>query len=353
MKPRNQEIDSRQTGYGKGQRDRKRRGRNDVILATWNVRTLGKLGALRAVKEQLSKYNIDIAAIQETKWAGKGIFGLGEHILLYSGGQQKYGGTGFIVKKQLKKDILNFHPIDERMCYIRKKAKFFRVTLFNVYAPTEERTDKDAFYSKLEEEYNKIPKHDVKIVMGDMNAKIGKEKQYRQTIGKESLHRESNDNGQRLIDFAISRNMVVKSMWNQRKDIHKMTWRSPDGSTCNEIDHVIIEARHVSDIMEVKTCRGADGDTDHFIIKIRYRQRIERYREGRRMQQERYDTRKLQDSEIQKTYQEKFKEKLGEAPERWVNGEVEDKWEILKKSVIEAASESGEGKKGGEEERLV
>jgi hypothetical protein len=36
MKPQNQEIDSRRTGYGKG-RDRKRRGRNDVTLATWNV----------------------------------------------------------------------------------------------------------------------------------------------------------------------------------------------------------------------------------------------------------------------------------------------------------------------------
>jgi hypothetical protein len=36
--------------------------------------------------------------------------------------------------------------------------------------------------------------------------------------------------------------------------------------------------------MEVKTCRGADGDTDHFMVKIKYRQRIARYREGGRMQ---------------------------------------------------------------------
>jgi hypothetical protein len=36
MKPRNQKIDSRRTGYGKGQRDRKWRGRSDVTLATWN-----------------------------------------------------------------------------------------------------------------------------------------------------------------------------------------------------------------------------------------------------------------------------------------------------------------------------
>jgi hypothetical protein len=54
----------------------------------------------------------------------------------------------------------------------------------------------------------------------------------------------SNGNGTRLIDFAVSRNMVISSMRFPHNDIHKETWISPDGHTRSQIDHVLIDARH-------------------------------------------------------------------------------------------------------------
>lgn len=84
-----------------------------------------------------------------------------------------------------------------------------------------------------------------------MNAKIGRETTHQAIMGKESLHKESNDNGERIIDFATSKNMVVLSTCFPRKDIHKYTWRSPDGKTHNQIDHVLIDKRGASGIMQV------------------------------------------------------------------------------------------------------
>ena len=43
----------------------------------------------------------------------------------------------------------------------------------------------------------------------------------------------------------------------------KETWVSQDGITRNQVDNVIVDRRHASDIMEVSSCRGADGDRDH------------------------------------------------------------------------------------------
>jgi hypothetical protein len=43
---------------------------------------------------------------------------------------------------------------------------------------------------------------DVKIIIGNMNAKVGKEDVYTPTSGKHSLHVESNNNGTRLINLA-------------------------------------------------------------------------------------------------------------------------------------------------------
>lgn len=42
-----------------------------------------------------------------------------------------------------------------------------------------------------------------------MNAKIGKQEEYRPTIGKYNLDDELNDNGFRLLNLASARNTVV------------------------------------------------------------------------------------------------------------------------------------------------
>ena len=57
--------------------------------------------------------------------------------------------------------------------------------------------------------------------------------------GKESLHQSSNDNGLRIINFPISKD-IMQSTWLQER---LSRWRSPDGVTKNHIDHVIIDAR--------------------------------------------------------------------------------------------------------------
>jgi hypothetical protein len=60
------------------------------------------------------------------------------------------------------------------------------------------------------------------------------------TIGNESLRQDSNDNGVRIVNFATSKNLVVKSTMFPHRNIHKYTWTSPDGKTHNQIDHVLI-----------------------------------------------------------------------------------------------------------------
>lgn len=99
-----------------------------------------------------------------------------------------------------------------------------------------------------------------------MNAKIGRENIYRPTIGKESLHSISNDNGARLINFAMSNGIIIRSTYFQRKDIHKQTWISPDAATKSQIDHVMIDNKHRSWFSNVRSYRGADADTDHYLV---------------------------------------------------------------------------------------
>ena len=99
--------------------------------------------------------------------------------------------------------------------------------------------------------FDHFPKYHMKMLLGDFNAKVGRENIFKPTIGQESLHQDSNDNGVRIVNFATSKNLVVKSTMFPHRDIHKYTSTSPDGKTDNQIDHVLIDRRWNSGVLDV------------------------------------------------------------------------------------------------------
>ena len=121
----------------------------------------------------------------------------------------------------------------------------FNIIVLNMHATSEEKSDssKDSFYEELEHVFDHFNKYDMKILLGDFNAKVGGENIFKPTRVNESLHQDSNDNGVRIVNFATSKNLVVKSRMFPHRDIHKHTWTSPDGKTHNQIDHILIDRR--------------------------------------------------------------------------------------------------------------
>jgi hypothetical protein len=75
----------------------------------------------------------------------------------------------------------------------------------------------------------------MKSLLGDFNAEVGREDIFKPTIWNESLHKISNDNGVRIVNFATSKILIVKSTMLSHRNIHKFTWTSPDGKTHNQI----------------------------------------------------------------------------------------------------------------------
>jgi hypothetical protein len=94
------------------------------------------------------------------------------------------------------------------MSYIILRGRWCHIIVLNVHAPTEDKTDyvKDSFNEELECVFDKFPKYHMTILLGDFNAKIGREVTFTPTIGNESLHEISNDNAVRLVNFAASQN---------------------------------------------------------------------------------------------------------------------------------------------------
>jgi hypothetical protein len=112
-----------------------------------------------------------------------------------------------------------------------------------VHAPVEDKDDviNDSYYEELEQVFYRFPRYHTKILLGDFNAKVGRENIFKPIIGDESLHEVSNVKGVRVVNFANSKNLIVKSTTFPHRDIHKHTWTSPDGVTHNQMDNVLIE----------------------------------------------------------------------------------------------------------------
>jgi len=58
------------------------------------------------------------------------------------------------------------------------------------------------------------------------------------------------------------------------QNIHKYTWTSPDGKTHNQIDHILRDRRWHSSILDVRSFRGAHGDTDPYLVVAEVRERL-------------------------------------------------------------------------------
>jgi hypothetical protein len=111
------------------------------------------------------------------------------------------------------------------MSYIILRGCWFDIIVLNVHVPTEDKSDdvRDKLYKELEQVFNKLPQYHMKILLGDFNANVRRVDIFKLTTGNESLHEISNDNEIRIVNFATSKNLIVKSMMFPHRNIHKFT----------------------------------------------------------------------------------------------------------------------------------
>jgi len=173
-------------------------------------------------------------------------------------------------------NIRNFKGINPKISMLTMKAQFFDITFINVHAPSEDKPQEENndFYDCVDLTLNALPQYGIKIVLGDLNAKIGKEAIFKPIIGS---HETTNDNGLKLINFACGNSFVVKCTMFPHKDIYKGTWMSPDGRYFNQIDHILVSTRFKNCIQDVRTIRGTDSDSDHYLVKRKMKVKIKKF----------------------------------------------------------------------------
>jgi hypothetical protein len=88
---------------------------------------------------------------------------------------------------------------------------------------TEERSDDtvDSIREELELVFGHLRKYHVKILLGDFNARLGREDIFKRTSGNGCLHENSSDNCVRVAIFATSKHRVLNAAMFPRRNIHQ------------------------------------------------------------------------------------------------------------------------------------
>jgi len=99
-------------------------------------------------------------------------------------------------------------------------------------------------------------------------------------------------------------NLVLKSTMFPHRNIHKYTWTSSNGKTHNQIDHVLIDRRWHSSVLDVRSFRGDDCDTDHYLVIAKVTERLAVGKHAaQRFDRQRFNLRKLNEPEVREQYQ--------------------------------------------------
>ena len=176
-------------------------------------------------------------------------------------------GIGILIRPGALKSLNSIERIHPRMMVATFNGNP-RVTIISCYSPTNvsEETELIAVYDELFSLVRSIPKHNVLVMGGDMNAQIGKNGNH-----KYSQHNSSNRNGQHLTDFTTENRLTCLNTNLQKREGKLWTYTYAN-NTKAQIDYVFINKKWKNSAMNCKAYSSFEGvSSDHriFTAKIR------------------------------------------------------------------------------------
>lgn len=259
-------------------------------VGVWNVRSLWQAGAYVMLKKELERFRYDVIGLCEVRWTGSGELENGK--LIWSGTEKEHiHGVGMFLGEKARLALIEYNPINERVMYARFKGYPRDIDVIVAYAPTTDYSDAEVetFYEQLEQTLKILPKKDVKIIVGDWNAKIGNNNiGLEEVMGKYGIG-DRNERGERLLEFVKDQRMYVANT--RRQNSKKWTWESPDGKTMNMIDLVLIEQKWMKFVTQCRAFPSAEIGSDHRLVLCNVIMKItKKLKMGKDIEKVRYNT---------------------------------------------------------------
>ncbi|KAK3566491.1 hypothetical protein QTP86_034063 [Hemibagrus guttatus] len=240
----------------------------------------------------MERRKVDILCVQETRWKGSKARSIGAGFkLFYYGVDSKRNGVGVVLKEEFERNVLEVKRVSDRVMSLKLEIEGVMLNVVSGYAPQEQILD----FGHVGE------------------GKTGDE----EVMGKFGV-RERNLEGQMVVDFAKRMDMAVVNTYFQKREEHRVTYKSGGRST--QVDYILCRRGNLKEISDCKVVVGESVARQHRMVVCRMTLMVCKKKRSKIKIEKKTKWWKLKKEECCEEFKQKLRQALGGQvvlPDNW------------------------------------
>ncbi|KAK3529834.1 hypothetical protein QTP86_007200 [Hemibagrus guttatus] len=227
-------------------------------------------GKGRELADMMERRKVDILCVQETRWKGSKARGIGAGFkLFYYGEDSKRNGVGVVLKEEFVRNVLEVKRVSDRVMSLKLEIEGVMLNVVSGYAPQVgcELDEKERFLSELDEVMESIPTGERVVIGADFNGHVGEGNTGDEEVMGKFGVKERNLEGQMVVDFAKRMDMGVVNTYFQKREEHRVTYKSGGRST--QVDYILCRRGNLKEISDCKVVVGESVARQHRMVVCR------------------------------------------------------------------------------------
>ncbi|KAK3574515.1 hypothetical protein QTP86_008562 [Hemibagrus guttatus] len=227
-------------------------------------------GKGRELADVMERRKVDILCVQETRWKGSKARSIGAGFkLFYYGVDSKRNGVGVVLKEEFVRNVLEVKRVSDRVMSLKLEIEGVMLNVVSGYAPQVacELEEKERFWSELDEVMESIPTGERVVIGADFNGHVGEGNTGDEEVMGKFGVKERNLEGQMVVDFAKRMDMGVVNTYFQKREEHRVTYKSGGRST--QVDYILCRRGNLKEISDCKVVVGESVARQHRMVVCR------------------------------------------------------------------------------------
>ncbi|KAK3526332.1 hypothetical protein QTP70_024279 [Hemibagrus guttatus] len=229
-----------------------------------------RVGKGRELADMMERRKVDILCVQETRWKGSKARSIGAGFkLFYYGVDSKRNGVGVVLKEEFVRNVLEVKRVSDRVMSLKLEIEGVMLNVVSGYAPQVgcELEEKERFWSELDEVMERIPTGERVVIGADFNGHVGEGNTGDEEVMGKFGVKERNLEGQMVVDFAKRMDMAVVNTYFQKREEHRVTYKSGGRST--QVHYILCRRGNLKEISDCKVVVGESVARQHRMVVCR------------------------------------------------------------------------------------
>ncbi|KAK3572495.1 hypothetical protein QTP86_033919 [Hemibagrus guttatus] len=183
--------------------------------------------------------------------------------------RQREKRKGVVLKEEFVRNVLEVKRVSDRVMSLKLEIEGVMLNVVSGYAPQVgcELEEKERFWSELDEVMESIPTGERVVIGADFNGHVGEGNTGDEEVMGKFGVKERNLEGQMVVDFAKRMDMGVDNTYFQKREEHRVTYKSGGRST--QVDYILCRRGNLKEISDCKVVVGESVARQHRMVVCR------------------------------------------------------------------------------------